>query len=295
MRIVVTGATSMIGVALIKEAVKNNCQVLAIVRKGTKRIERLPKTDLITIVYGELETLEQIDVSEKTWDVFYHFAWMHTEKENRDNPLSQTENIVYTLQAVLLAKKLGCKKFIGAGSQAEYGNVKGQITEFTVPNPNTAYGMAKLSSNLLSRKLCEQLEILHIWGRIFSVYGSNDNAGTMLKYAIEQFGKGEKASFSAATQMWDYLYEDDAGKMFYLLGEMDVQTGNYCIANGNPRPIREFIQIVHQIVNPNAEIEFSTEKMSNVYGIEPDISCLTGAISYVPETSFEDGIKKIVL
>ena len=45
MRVVVTGATSMIGVALIKECIKNSDQVLAIVRKGTKRLNRLPKSD----------------------------------------------------------------------------------------------------------------------------------------------------------------------------------------------------------------------------------------------------------
>ena len=41
-KIAVTGATSMIGIALIEECVKKNIEVLAIVRKKTKNINRLP-------------------------------------------------------------------------------------------------------------------------------------------------------------------------------------------------------------------------------------------------------------
>lgn len=40
-KIAVTGATSMIGIALIEECVKKNIEVSAIVRK-TKNINRLP-------------------------------------------------------------------------------------------------------------------------------------------------------------------------------------------------------------------------------------------------------------
>ena len=36
-KIAVTGATSMIGIALIEECVKKNIEVLAIVRKKTKK------------------------------------------------------------------------------------------------------------------------------------------------------------------------------------------------------------------------------------------------------------------
>jgi len=39
-KIAVTGATSMIGIALIEECVKKNIEVSAIVRKKTKNINR---------------------------------------------------------------------------------------------------------------------------------------------------------------------------------------------------------------------------------------------------------------
>lgn len=46
-RIIVTGATSMIGVALIEECIKHGTEVYAVVREGSKKRSRLPESSLI--------------------------------------------------------------------------------------------------------------------------------------------------------------------------------------------------------------------------------------------------------
>ena len=56
-KIAVTGGTSMIGIALIEECVKKNIEVLAIVRKKTKNINRLPVSKNIHILECDLEDL----------------------------------------------------------------------------------------------------------------------------------------------------------------------------------------------------------------------------------------------
>ena len=207
-RVIVTGATSMVGAALVKECLKNNVETLVVVRAGCKKLKRLPKSALIKVVECDLDQIASLQIK-GSFDICYHFAWAHTSKENRDNPSLQEENVRYTLDVVELAARAGCRKFIGAGSQAEYGSVGHLITPDTPADPQTAYGAAKYAAGILSRKLCAKYGMMHIWGRIFSVYGKNDNEGTMLSYAIGQFLKGEPAMLSAATQMWDYLYEED--------------------------------------------------------------------------------------
>lgn len=293
-RCAVTGATSMIGVALIEECIKNGTEVLAIIRKDTSRLSRLPQSELIRIEYADIGQLENICGDDKPYDVFYHFAWANAVKATRDDPFLQEENIKSALKAAELAKKLGCKKFIGAGSQAEYGIVDGMISSDTVPKPLTAYGMAKLSANLLSRRLCEQYGIMHIWGRIFSVYGCYDNEGTMLNYAIDQFIKGEAAKLSSATQMWNYLYESDAGKMFYLLGKNDVESGVYCIANETSRPLREYVEILKDAFGKNAVCEFAKDSGKKALGLQADIGSTIMATGFHPEVDFETGIKKVI-
>lgn len=292
MKVIVTGATSMIGVALIKECIKNNCEVYAIVRDNTKRLNRLPKSDLITLIYSDLEHLSSIDL-EGDFDVFYHLAWGPNVKSARDDCYAQKDNIKYTLDAITLAHKLGCKKFIGAGSQAEYGPNNGLIDTNSECHPVNAYGMSKLSASMLGGKLCEQLNMTFIWGRIFSVYGTNDNDWTMLRYAIDCFSNNEVAKFSSGKQYWNYLYEDDAGKMFYLLGSKEVEGGIYNIANNNSRVLREYIEECASLFD-NPKYEFTLEDSNNVYGLNVDASKTINAINYIPETSFKTGMTKIL-
>ncbi len=283
-RVIVTGATSMIGVALIEECIRNNTEVLAITRRQSAHLGRLPQSSLIELCECNLDELETVVVPDKKYDVLYHLAWDHTSKENRDNPMLQERNIKYTLDAVELAGHLGCRKFVGAGSQAEYGKVDHVITPNTEVSPLIAYGMAKYAAGKLSMKLCAQLGISCIWTRIFSVYGRYDNAGTMLVYAIDQFLKKEPARFSAATQMWDYLHESDAGKMLYLLGERAQESKVYCLANGNSQPLRNFIMTVADAFGGEANYEFASDTDNDkTIGRQVDISELTRDTVYEPQ------------
>lgn len=294
-KIVVTGATSMVGVALIKECIQNNVEVLAIVRKQSNRLDRLPDSKLIKICQCDIKDLNNVSDDNKNFDVFYHFAWDYTSKINRNNSALQERNIKYTLDAVELAKRLGCRKFIGAGSQAEYGKVADVITPDTPVFPLTAYGTAKYAAGKLSQILCSQYEMVHIWGRIFSVYGRNDNDETMLNYAIDQFSKGELAKFSSATQMWDYLHESDVGKIFYLLGKCIEKSKTYCVANGTCRQLREYIIEVQKLFDANAICEFAeTTEDSGLISLQVDVSELVADIGYQPQVTFEEGIKDMI-
>lgn len=294
-KIVVTGATSMVGVALIKECIQNNVEVLAIVRKQSNRLDRLPDSKLIKICQCDIKDLNNVSDDNKNFDVFYHFAWDYTSKNNRNNSALQERNIKYTLDAVELAKRLGCRKFIGAGSQAEYGKVADVITPDTPVFPLTAYGTAKYAAGKLSQILCSQYEMVHIWGRIFSVYGRNDNDETMLNYAIDQFSKGELAKFSSATQMWDYLHESDVGKIFYLLGKCIEKSKTYCIANGAYRPLKEYINELQKAFGGKAICEFADDpKVGSPIELRVDVSDLVEDIGYRSQVSFEEGITDLI-
>lgn len=295
MQIAITGATSMIGIALIKAALLDNCRVLAIVRADSAHLDRLPQSDMISIIYSDLNKLSELDIEGNSCDVFYHFAWEYTSKEKRDCPREQEKNIASTLDAVDLACRMGCKTFIGAGSQAEYGKVSGVINENTPANPVTAYGMAKLSAGLLSGKMCKKLNMKHIWARIFSVYGANDKEDTMIKYAIECFKNNKTAHFSSGMQKWNYLYEEDAGNMFYLLGKEQVNEGTYCIAGDDTKILREYIEEIRKCFGEGALCEYKTDSLDdNAIELDVDISRFISETGYKPQVPFDEGIRRIV-
>lgn len=292
-KVVVTGATSMLGIALTEECIRNGIRVLAVIRENSRRRSRLPESELVTVYESDLDKIDRIN-AEGQYDVLYHFAWEGSRKEDRDNAGLQAQNINYTLQAVELAKKLGCRKFIGAGSQAEYGSTAEVISPETPVHPELSYGIAKYAAGRLSRKLCQEYGILHIWARVFSVYGIMDNAGTMLNYAMSCFAGKQTAQFSAATQMWDYLYEKDAGKIFYYLGERAEQSKTYCVASGRSRMLKEYIHELQQVWGEEAECSFAPQNVRNSNGLRANIEELVQDIGYRPDTKFQQGIREVV-
>ena len=293
MRIIITGATSMIGVALARQCLSRGHEVLALAREGTPRIDRLQVCGGLRVEWADLRTLDNVRGDGKPYDVCFHLAWGGTGKAERDDPTSQEKNIRATLDAVNMARRLGCRSFIGAGSQAEYGPVEGVISADTPVDPQSAYGMAKLAAGMLSRKLCTQLGMKHIWARIFSVYGPNDNDGTMLNYAIDQFLRGQTAKFSAAVQMWNYLHEEDAGAMFCLLGELDVEPGIYCIANPESAVLRTYIETLRDVFGGDARCEFAPP-VPGTAGLNVDMKKTLDAIGYTPRVSFREGIADVI-
>lgn len=291
-KIIVTGATSMIGISLIKEAIRNSVEVVALDIGNSPRMDKLPKSELITFIECDLRNIAAIN-KELLWgsDCFYHFAWIGTSRDKRDDPNVQLLNVGITLDCVSLCHEVGCKKFVGAGSQAEYGYVDGVITPMTPCDPQISYGIAKYTAGKLGKKLSDTLGITFIWGRIFSVYGPNDNPNTMIRYALEKFLTGEVAKFSSGQQKWNYLFEDDVGVIFYLIGCKCLTSKVYCIASEDTRILRSFIEEIKTIVNDKAIVKFSDARGN---GIEPDISDLLRDIGSVPTTSFCEGIKKIL-
>ena len=293
-RIVITGATSMLGTALTEVALQEDAEVYAIIRPNTKRLDRLNPSPRVHIVHGELDNLDKIDNLPKDCDVFYHFAWAGTARATRDDPVIHEQNIKYTLDAVELANRAGCHRFVCAGSQAEYGPAYDKIDENTKCVPTTSYGVAKYSAGILSRKLCEKNGMDHVWGRVFSVYGPHDNEGTMLEHAIRIWDKGGTASFSSGLQSWNYLYESDAGEMFYRLGSDDVPVGTYFIANPESRILKEYIEILMKTYGAGAKAEFANPELNVLPGLDVDMSQTLDLLKYYSYVDFENGISVMI-
>jgi UDP-glucose 4-epimerase len=143
--VVITGATGMIGRTLVEVLLKNDINILAIIRKDSKKRNTLPINKKIKIIECNLDELKELNIN-STYDTFFHFAWDGTFGESRDNLYVQNLNVKYTLDALELAHRIGCNTFIGAGSQAEYGRVNGMIFPNTKTEPENGYGIAKLAA-----------------------------------------------------------------------------------------------------------------------------------------------------
>ncbi|MCI8417944.1 MAG: NAD(P)-dependent oxidoreductase [Lachnospiraceae bacterium] len=294
-QVVITGPTGAVGVGLVRACIREGARVYALVRPGSPRIGQLPRHPLVQVVPVDIRELEKAKSQlPKGCEVFYHLAWEGTFGDNRNNMELQVTNIRHTLDAVKLAVALGCKAFVGAGSQAEYGRVEGDLTPQAPTFPENGYGMAKLCAGQMSRELCRSLGIRHVWTRILSVYGPCDGAGTMIMSTIRRLLAGECPPLTAGEQQWDYLYSKDAGRALYLLGEKGKDGAVYCLGSGKARPLREYIVELRDVVALGAQLGFGAIPYGpgQVMRLCADISTLTRDTGFVPEYSFGEGIRE---
>ncbi len=296
-RVIITGATGAIGMALIENLISDGIEVLVFCRHDSKRKERIPRHSLVSVNDCSLEQLATVEnETGKRYDVFYHFAWDGTTGNARNDMYLQNLNVKYSLDAVTVASRFGCHTFIGAGSQAEYGRVEGKITSDLPVHPENGYGMGKLAAGMMTRVYAHQLGMKHIWTRILSVYGPYDSEKTMVMYTINKLKEGEVPQFTKAEQIWDYLYSDDAAAAFRLLGEKGIDGKTYVIGHGDARPLAEFIKDIRDVTDPNAKINLGALPYSEkqVMHLQADINELKKDLGWTPKVSFRDGINRIL-
>ncbi len=296
-KVLITGATGAIGTALVSELISHGIEVLVLCRKESSRNDLIPEHPLVKKKFCALNEL--VDLQNETndqYDVFYHFAWDGTNGDARNDVQLQLRNVKYCTDAILVAKRFGCKLFVGAGSQAEYGRFEGTLTSQTPVFPENCYGIAKLAAGQLTRVFAMQNGLQHIWVRILSVYGPNDGPKTLVMSLIKTLRNGEVPKMTKGEQQWDYLYSKDAAKAFYLLGEKGIDGKTYVLGSGASRPLHEYAEIIRKTINPSISIDYGAipygEKQ--VMHLCADITELTKDTGWKPTASFAEHIQEML-
>lgn len=300
-KVVVTGATSMLGSALISRLIQDESVeiIYAVIRPGSENVKRIPSDERVCYVECDIVEYDKLyTLIDDKCDVFYHMAWPRTTTycESISDMILKCDAVKTVLEAVQVAAKIGCNKFVGAGSQAEYGlPIDGKYTVQTECSPVRADGVFHLAAGQAARIATKRLGIACIWMRIFSVYGVNDRMNSMVNDTIIKLMNGEHCSFTKSEQIWDYVYSDDVAEAFYLVGKNINEDKIYNIASGSSRVLKEYIEIIKEVVSPNAELgigerEYPTNPIMNMI---VDVSELKKDTNWYPKTDFKSGIYKV--
>ena len=294
--VIVTGPTGAIGIALVSLLASKGLEVCAVVNPESPRKDRIPKAENVRIVecgLSEIAYLPEKPGIGKA-DAFFHLAWAGTAGPGRNDIALQNNNLRAALEAVEAAESLGCKVFVGTGSQAEYGRVSEPLRPEMPLRPENAYGIAKMQAEKMTRELCRSYGIRHVWPRILSVYGPYDNERAMIPNLIHALLRGERPALTEGAQIWDYLFSEDAAKALYALSVHGKDGYAYPLGSGEKRPLRAYVEDLRDVVSPGAELGFGEIPYGDrqVMFLSADISAIQKDTGWRPETPFKEGIRK---
>lgn len=292
--IFITGATSFIGVNLIRELLKENYNVTAIIRKNSPNKTKLIDFNIKIIELNIEDIFNLPNLVDYECDAFYHLAWDGTRGSARNDKNLQISNYQNSIKVLEIAKKINTKVFFTAGSQAEYGLHDEIISETTKCNPNTEYGKAKLLFYNYAINYCINNNIRLIEPRFFSLYGIGDYEKTLIISTINKMLNNELIELTECVQLWNFLYIDDAVKALIKLQESSY-SGVYNFGGNETKKLKEFINDIKSLISTESQIIYGVIPYTNgIINVNPSINKLKHDIQFNPEISFKEGITKIL-
>ncbi|MCI8422170.1 MAG: NAD(P)-dependent oxidoreductase [Lawsonibacter sp.] len=255
---IITGASGFIGKALTAHLLKEGYQVFAVVRNRKTLSEMFCSS--LEIVEAELSDYTSLPevISERQFDVFYHFAWDGTFGESFRDYRLQLNNAVYAADALLAAVKLNCKRFVLAGTIVELEVKHYLLHDEGKPRISCIYGTAKCAAEMVCRTWAQQLNIEFNTAVLASVYGEGDYSHMIQNVLIHALQYGENLRLINGKVLQDWIYIDDAVLGLSAIVQRGKRDKTYYVGHRDLQTFEKLVKQTRDIVAPGRHLNFGT-------------------------------------
>lgn len=261
-RVLVTGASGMVGSWLVKELLVGGAHVAVLVRDSDPQSELFRSGDIraCNVVNGRLEDFWSLEraVNEHDIDTVFHLGAQTIVGTANRFPLPTFEaNIRGTynlLEACRLHRGL-VQRVIVASSDKAYGDQEQLPYREDAPlTGRHPYDVSKSCADLIAQSYHQTFDLPVAIARCGNVYGGGDlNWSRIVPGTICEFLRSRPVVLrSDGTFVRDYLYVKDAVRGYLrlaeCLGDVRVRGGGFNFSNESPVTVLEIVGVLQKLM-----------------------------------------------
>lgn len=251
--VIVTGANGFIGKTLVNALLEKGYHVVALDIRFDDVLEDDERVTCVSVMNKEVATLAD-EIPHQEYRCFFHLAWAGTSGPARADYAVQLNNVKLACDYIKLCGEIGCKRVVYASSINEMETYEYLQSDDIEPAGGYIYGTGKLAAHLMGETVAKINGIEFIPVIITNIYGVGEKSARMIYTSINKLVHKEHCSFTTGYQTYDFIYITDAINSIIAVAEKGKAFNRYYIGSGEPKPLREFLLEMRDIVDPEAEL-----------------------------------------
>lgn len=256
-KVIITGATGFIGRRLSETLIARGVEVYGVGRKQVI-LDELSNYQLFHPVKAEFEDYSELDqkIKERGFDVFYHIAHLGVNGSEKSDYRIQLMNTMISCDAVISAKRLGCKRIVFAGSVDEYeANIK-MDAPFIPPSHSRIYGIAKFASENIGKTIARENGIEYVSVLLSLTYGEGNKTKILPNTIIRNAEAGLPIKLISGNNLFDMNYIDETVGGIIAAAEKGQNLESYYVGHHDLMTFRETVVKMCEVIGSKSELLF---------------------------------------
>jgi len=288
MKVLLTGASGFVGRYVLEQLLREGIETVVVGRRPP-----LVSTQFIQQDFLELADFSAV-VEQARATHLLHLAW-YTEHGKFWASSLNYRWVDATVRLVEAFCEAGGQHVVVAGSGTEYDWSCGYMQEdVTALRPGTVYGVAKDATRRLTKAVCGQHEVRHVWGRVFFPYGEGESSLRLIPSLIDVF-LGRRPAFGVnAAAYRDFMHVNDVAEGFMALLRSEA-AGVFNICSGQPALIADLVMHIAARCDADAQqvLALATARPGDPAMVVGDNSRLVG-LGWKQKASLEQGLANYI-
>ncbi len=307
-RVLVTGATGLLGAHLVRLLLDLGADVIAVIRDAVPPSLLIGSgmVDRITVVHGSVtdQSLLHRTLVEYEVQTVLHLAAQTLVTHALANPVETLDvNIGGTYRLLEACRLYGnCGEIVVASSDKAYGQQVTLPYIEDLPMQGTyPYDVSKSCADLIARCFAHTYELPVVVTRLANLYGPGDlNFSRLIPGTIRSLLLGEPVLIrSDGTLQREYLYVENGAQAYVRLAEevrrQELSGQAFNFGQGGPLSVLEVVEAVKRVTDlPDAEVRILAEARAEIQAQWLDAGKARRVLGWEPTWTFEQGLERTV-